>query len=462
MKTATVKSLDTPKVDAPETVGAAQNVGEIKNITGVKNLNELKGYNGPQDFDMVKEIAASVNAQMVDEDNNSTIVKNIDAPKTLIESKSFATTKTPTAPKNLERKSPIAAKSINQRQGYKGPQDFDTVKKAAARIEAQSNASKNPREPMNPTVVKTLEIPKILVESESVNPDKSLHGSVHAPKNFTGAKGTNAIRTVNAPKTVNAPHTINAPKAKSIDQRKGYNGPQDFDLVKEAAARIHAQSNAPKSLAEPMSFGGANPTAQAFVPASRASDSKPSLANPGLTNNDDWMAHARGFFSNGGLGSIHTGRSTPTRAAPVKREPPARVLLFKNVPDWMTVTDVIGLVHGGAIDCIFRSEMVEITVQFCEEAACKAYLEAFPNGIKVANPGNPTEEVTIGVEKAPRGQEIPPPLQVKIGSGGSRLVRVDGILDAATIQALTVRAMEYEVDHVEIRAEKSKVRSRVY
>jgi hypothetical protein len=234
-----------------------------------------------------------------------------------------------------------------------------------------------------------------------------------------------------------------------------------LDIVKEAADRIHAQSNASKNLAEPMSFGGANPKAQAFVPASCA-DSKPSLANPGLTNNDDWMAHARGFFSNGGIGSIRTGRSTTTREPPVEREPPARAFLFKNIPDWMSLSDVIGLVHGGAIDCIFRSEMAEITVQYCEEAACKAYLEAFPNGIKVANPGNPTEEVTIDVEKAPRGQEIPPPLQVKIGSGGSRLVRVDGILDAATIKALTVRAMEYEVDHFEIRAEKNKVCPRVY
>jgi hypothetical protein len=177
-----------------------------------------------------------------------------------------------------------------------------------------------------------------------------------------------------------------------------------------------------------------------------------------LADNNDWMVHARSFVSGGGLGSIHGGTSTAARERHVKvREAPARVLLFKDVPDWLTLSDAIGFVYGGAIDSIFRSDMAEITVQFCEEAACKAYLEAYPNGIKVANPGNPAEEVTINLEKATRGQEITPPLQVKIGSGGSRLVRVDGMLDAAKIQELTARAMVHDVDHVEFRAEKNKV-----
>lgn len=432
MKTTTVNSLHAVKIDAPKTFNDLQTIGELNNITAIKNFKAPKAYDGPQDFDMVKEIAASVNAQVVDGENN-TVVKTPDAPKTLVESKSLNATKTSNAPQNIgERKNLTGAKNLNERQGYKGPRDFDAVNEAAARIQAQDNASMSLHEPMSPTVVKTLEAPNILAESKSLNTDKSLNGSVHAPKSLNERK--------------------NLTGTKDINERKGYNGPRDFDIVKEAAARVHAQSNAPKNLAEPMSLStGTNPKAQAFVPASRALGSNPGLASP-----EDFMAHARDFFSNGGLGSVRSGRSTTAR------EPPARVLLFKDVPDWMTLSDAIALVYGGAIDSIFRSEMAEITVQFCDEAACKAYLEAYPNGIKVANPGNPTEEVTINVEKATRGQEISPALQVKIGSGGSRLICIDGMLDAATIQALTVRAWEYEVEHVEFRAEKNKVRSRVY
>ena len=37
------------------------------------------------------------------------------------------------------------------------------------------------------------------------------------------------------------------------------------------------------------------------------------------------------------------------------------------------------------------------------------------------------------------------------------MVRVDGIFDAEKLQALTARAMEYEVDHIMFRTEKDKV-----
>jgi hypothetical protein len=144
--------------------------------------------------------------------------------------------------------------------------------------------------------------------------------------------------------------------------------------------------------------------------------------------------------------------------APVKaRELPARVLLFKDVPDWMSISDAFGLIYGGAVDCVFRSNMAEITVQFCDEATCNAYLEAHGTGITLSNPGNPDDKVVIKVEKAPRGEDISPALQVKIAAGGSRLVRVNGMLNAEKSLELTTRAMEYDVDHYDISPEKTKV-----
>lgn len=404
--------------------------GTDKNNGAPKASGERQVYNGLKNSEAVFELAARINAEraereaakLLEESMKTTTVNSlhaakIDAPKTFNDLQTIG-----------ELNNITAIKNFRAPKAYDGPQDFDMVKEIAASVNAQVADGENN------TVVKTPDAPKTLVESKSLN----------------------ATKTSNAPQNIGERKNLTG--TNDINERKGYNGPRDFDIVKEAAARVHAQSNAPKNLAEPMSLStGTNPKAQAFVPASRALGSNPGLAKP-----EDFMAHARDFFSNGGLGSVRTGRSTTVRDRRVEREPPARVLLFKDVPDWMTLSDAIGLVYGGAIDIIFRSEMAEITVQFCDEAACKAYLEAYPNGIKVANPGNPTEEVTINVEKATRGQEISPALQLKIGSGGSRLIRIDGMLDAATIQALTVRALEYEVDHVEFRAEKNKVRSPVY
>jgi hypothetical protein len=206
----------------------------------------------------------------------------------------------------------------------------------------------------------------------------------------------------------------------------------------------------------PNTASGVNPEAKPFVPAGRLS-----TGTSGLVSNDKFMASARKFMAGGGLalGKYRKSATTSGSSSPAikPRDAPARVLLFKSVPDWLNISDVLGFVYGGAVDCIFRSNMAEITVQFCEEAACMAYLEAHPNGIRVQHPTMPDEEVTIIVEKGPRGEEVTPALQMKMATGGSRLVRVDGVFDAEKLQALTGRAVEYEVDHIMFRIEKDKV-----
>lgn len=206
----------------------------------------------------------------------------------------------------------------------------------------------------------------------------------------------------------------------------------------------------------PSTASGVNPEAKPFVPAGRLS-----AGSSGLVSNDKFMASARKFIAGGGLSlgkyrksAMASGSSSP---AIKPRDAPARVLLFKNVPEWLNIPDILGFVYGGAVDCIFRSNMAEITVQFCEEAACMAYLDAHPNGIRVQHPTIYDEVVTIIVERASRGEEVTPTLQMKMAIGGSRLVRVDGIFDAEKLQALTARAMEYEVDHIMFCTEKDKV-----
>jgi hypothetical protein len=355
--------------------------------------------------------------------------KNFGTPNTLNAPKSLGETKNVTAVKSISTPKGCNIPNVYKRKVYTGPKNQEAVAELRKTLGARLNTLLyHPNgEPKDPTPIgRSISGPKSLNEIKSIEAFKNL--CAPNPKNLGETKNVTAVKGMSAPKSLNEP--------KSLDTVVDLGEPMSFST--------------------PKSPSGVNPEAKAFVPASRSHGD----SNPGLASNDDFLAHARQVLSKAHIGSMHVGPSIMAREPPVKaREPPARVLLFKNVPDWLTLSDAIGFVYGGAIDCIFRSEMAEITVQFCEEAACKAYLDAHPNGIKVSNPGNPDENIIIDVEKASRGQDVLPPLQVKIGAGGSRLVRVDGMLDAAKIQALTAHAMEHEVDHVEFRAEKHKVRS---
>ncbi|KAJ5358383.1 uncharacterized protein N7496_010796 [Penicillium cataractarum] len=197
-----------------------------------------------------------------------------------------------------------------------------------------------------------------------------------------------------------------------------------------------------------------NPEAKEFVPRSVSAGSD--NANHGLTSNDDFMEHVRSYMAKGTFTEKHGGPATKNRRPIKPRDLPARVLLFKNVPDWLNISDIFGLVYGGAVEHIFRSHMAEITVIFCEEATCATYLAVHANGIRIKKPGSIDEHVIMDVEKAPRGEEITSAMQKKLATGASRLVRVDGVFHAEKYQALSTLAMRYELDHIQFHCEKDK------
>ncbi|OOQ87450.1 hypothetical protein PEBR_20106 [Penicillium brasilianum] len=204
-------------------------------------------------------------------------------------------------------------------------------------------------------------------------------------------------------------------------------------------------------------LAGTNPEADVFIPQAEIDALHAYDPNPGLASNEAFMASYAVWIAkvarNGYRWPIETSSRSPVKKS---RYLPARVLLFKGVPNWLNLSDVFGLVYGGAVEHIFRSEMAEITVIFCEEAACNAYLSVHANGIRAKKTGSDDEYVTMLVEKAPRGQEITSAMQNKIASGGSRVVRVDGVFDAEKTKALTDLAFNYELDHMQFYSEKEK------
>lgn len=122
--------------------------------------------------------------------------------------------------------------------------------------------------------------------------------------------------------------------------------------------------------------------------------------------------------------------------------PPHRRIAFKELPEAATVSDVLCLVHGGAVDRAWRIADNEIIVQFCDDGACKDYYNLYSNGIRVDG------DHFITVEKPTGTEPISMALRQKIGKGVSRVVHVSGIPKDKTFENLLEAAAKYSIDHI--------------
>lgn len=121
---------------------------------------------------------------------------------------------------------------------------------------------------------------------------------------------------------------------------------------------------------------------------------------------------------------------------------PYRRIAFKNLPEWATISDVLCLVHGGAVDRAWEAGENEVIVQFCDETACKKYFETYSEGIRV------DDDHVITIEKPQDTDQITIALKEKIDNGGSRLVRLAGVPNDKTFQDLRDAVAGYAVDHI--------------
>lgn len=136
---------------------------------------------------------------------------------------------------------------------------------------------------------------------------------------------------------------------------------------------------------------------------------------------------------------------------PVRTATPDRRILFRNLPSWATISDVLCLVHGGAVNRVWNETENEIMVQFCDETACKQYYETYSQGIRLEG------DHVIAIEK-PRGSDrLTTSLKDKIEAGVSRLVLVANIPNEKTFQDLRGLVKDYSVDHILWRAEVDRV-----
>lgn len=133
------------------------------------------------------------------------------------------------------------------------------------------------------------------------------------------------------------------------------------------------------------------------------------------------------------------------RVTPILQSP--RRIIFKNVPEWATISDMICLVHGGAIERIWSEKEEEVIVQFLDDTTCKKYYETYSKGIRIG-------EHVIEVEQA-TCDPVSQKLKNVVNAGNTRVVYVD-IPALRTIGELEEVAKGFEVDHIVYRVEPNK------
>jgi hypothetical protein len=131
----------------------------------------------------------------------------------------------------------------------------------------------------------------------------------------------------------------------------------------------------------------------------------------GVTDPKDFMKQVRKL------------RELKLQASKLAPAGPPRRIIFGNLPEWASISSVLHLVHGGAIERAWSGNG-EVIVQFVTQEACIAYHEGHTDGITFDNAG---EELTISVTMPEDGLPDHPELLQRVSDGASRVVCLSGL-----------------------------------
>lgn len=112
------------------------------------------------------------------------------------------------------------------------------------------------------------------------------------------------------------------------------------------------------------------------------------------------------------------------KAAKAAAAGPVRRVIFGDLPDWATVSRILLLTHGGAVEYAWNEEGT-VAVQFVEEAACLDYHEKHSDGIKYVTADG--EEAIITVTMPEEGLRDHAELAQRVAEGASRVVCLEGL-----------------------------------
>lgn len=167
---------------------------------------------------------------------------------------------------------------------------------------------------------------------------------------------------------------------------------------------------------------------------------------------------ALGFTPGGGL--IVRGVRTPQEfmaslraiqaRSGVRITVPPRRIIFGNLPNATTISDVLCLVYGGAVERVWSVVDGEVIVQFCDDGACRRYYEANSNGITVFG------DHVIAIERPEDTDQLTAAQRERINQGMTRVIRITGISNDS-FSRLCDLTKGYEIDHIHL-VECDKVR----
>ncbi|KAJ5322133.1 uncharacterized protein MYU51_002957 [Penicillium brevicompactum] len=132
----------------------------------------------------------------------------------------------------------------------------------------------------------------------------------------------------------------------------------------------------------------------------------------GIADPDDFMTQFRKL------------RLIKQKAAKAAAAGPVRRVIFGDLPDWATVSRMLLLTHGGAVEYAWNEEGT-VAVQFIEEAACLDYYEKHSDGIKYVTADG--EEAIITVTMPEEGLRDHAELAQRVAEGASRVVCLEGL-----------------------------------
>lgn len=112
------------------------------------------------------------------------------------------------------------------------------------------------------------------------------------------------------------------------------------------------------------------------------------------------------------------------KAAKAAAAGPVRRVIFGDLPDWATVSRILLLTHGGAVEYAWNEEGT-VAVQFVEGAACLDYHEKHSDGIKYVTADG--EEAIITVTMPEEGLRDHAELAQRVAEGASRVVCLEGL-----------------------------------
>ncbi|KAJ5762139.1 uncharacterized protein N7511_005521, partial [Penicillium nucicola] len=147
------------------------------------------------------------------------------------------------------------------------------------------------------------------------------------------------------------------------------------------------------------------------------------LNTRGNTNDDGFrpVASAKDFMSS--FRALRLANATAAAAAAAAEPGPPRRLLFKNLPEWATISHVLHLVWGGAIERAWTEISGEVNVQFTDADNCNRYLELYPEGILIKD-GD--DVIQISIELMENDNEHRE-LASRVSTDASRLVYLSGL-----------------------------------